>query len=124
MKLFTIDEANALLPKIEADLELIKILYSQVNGLRDSSRAAAAASHFGGGMPGGTAYVNALYTIGRMTSDLQEMGIELKDPSRGLIDFPSMRAGRVVYLCWALVDGVEIRYWHETDGGYAGRQEL
>jgi len=59
-----------------------------------------------------------------MTSELQELGVELKDPSRGLIDFPSLRAERVVYLCWQIGDGDEVGWWHEVDAGYAGRQML
>jgi len=124
MKLFTIDDANALIPRVERDLQLIKDLYAGVDSSRDSSRAASAASHFGGGMSGGTAYVNTLYAIGKMTSELQELGVELKDPSRGLVDFPSLRGERIVHLCWELGEGGGIRYWHETDSGYAGRQEI
>ena len=64
MKLFTKAEANALLPEIIPKLESIRRLYSKVDKLRDASRLAAAASNFGGGMEGGTPYVNALYNIG------------------------------------------------------------
>ncbi|MEJ7623234.1 MAG: DUF2203 domain-containing protein [Pyrinomonadaceae bacterium] len=124
MRLFTLEDANALIPRVGRDLRLIKTLYAKVDAGRDASRAAAAASHFGGGMAGGTAYVTALYEIGKMTSELQELGIDVKDPSRGLIDFPSMRGDRIVFLCWELGDGDEIRYWHETADGFAGRREL
>lgn len=124
MKLFTLDEANETLACVEPNLLLIQKLYGQVEQMRDASRAAAAASHFGGGMAGGTGYVNSLYLIGKMTSELQKLGVELKDPSRGLIDFPSLRAERVVYLCWQIGDGDEVGWWHETDAGYTGRQEL
>ena len=92
--------------------------------MRDEARAAAGASDFGGGMTGGTAYVNTLYKIGKLTTDLHELGIELKDYTRGLIDFPSLRSDRVVYLCWQIGDGDEIGWWHETDAGFAGRQPL
>ncbi|MBK8464988.1 MAG: DUF2203 domain-containing protein [Chloracidobacterium sp.] len=124
MKLFTPAEANAILPSIIPKLELIRSLYARVEGLRDAARAAASASDFGGGMEGGTTYVNTLYKIGKLTTDLYELGIEIKDPSRGLIDFPSMRGDRVVLLCWQLGEDEEIGWWHETDGGFAGRQPL
>lgn len=124
MKLFTIDEANQLLPLIVPKLESIQRLYARIDNLRDDARAAAGASDFGGGMEGGTAYVNALYKIGKLTTDLHERGIELKDYTRGLIDFPSLRSDRVVYLCWQIGDGDEIVWWHETDAGFAGRQPL
>jgi hypothetical protein len=49
--------------------------------------------------------------------------IVLRDLDRGLVDFPAIRDGREVYLCWVLGEP-DIGYWHELDGGYAGRQEL
>ena len=87
MKLFTVEEANRLLPRLRMKLEMIKRLYEKVGGLRDSARAAAAASDFGGGMEGGSGYVRALYDIGKLTTEISETGVQLKDYSRGLIDF-------------------------------------
>ena len=54
---------------------------------------------------------------------VQEFGVELKDPALGLIDFPSVREDKIVYLCWRLGE-TEIGYWHDTDTGYASRQPL
>jgi hypothetical protein len=124
MKLFTVSEANELLPLIEPKLLLIRQLYEKINELRDDARSAAESSKFGGGMKGGTVYVNNLYQVGKLTTELFELGVELKDHTRGLIDFPAMKSGRVVYLCWQFGDGDEIKWWHELDAGFAGRQEL
>jgi len=124
MKLFTISEANAILPSIIPKLESIRSLYTNVEALRDAARAAASASNFGGGMEGGTTYVNTLYKIGKLTTELYDLGIEIKDHTRGLIDFPSMRGDRVVLLCWQLGEDEEILWWHETDAGFTGRQPL
>jgi len=124
MKLFTLDEANALLPDIIPKLESIQSLYARIEGLRDEARLAAGSSVFGGGMEGGTGYVNTLYKVGMLTTELHELGIELKDYTRGLIDFPSMRGERIILLCWQLGEGDEIGWWHETDAGFAGRQPL
>ncbi|MBX3288173.1 MAG: DUF2203 domain-containing protein [Acidobacteria bacterium] len=124
MKLFTVDEANKLLPRIRMKLEMIRRLYEKVGSLRDSARAAASASDFGGGMAGGTGYVKALYEIGKLTTEISDDGVHLKDYARGLIDFPSMRDGRVVLLCWQLGEPDRIEWWHETDAGFAGRRPL
>ncbi len=124
MKLFTVAEANELLPTIIPKLEFVQRLYVRIEEMREASRAAAAASDFGGGMAGGTGYVNTLYQIGKLTTELHELGIELKDHTRGLIDFPSMRGDRVVLLCWRLGEGENIEWWHETDAGFAGRRPL
>ncbi|MEP6946362.1 MAG: DUF2203 domain-containing protein [Acidobacteriota bacterium] len=124
MTLFTLDEANAALPRIIPKLQRIRELYARISVMRDDARAAAAASQFGGGMEGGTGYVNSLYQVGKLTTDLHQMGIELKDYERGLIDFPCIRNDRVISLCWQIGDGEEIEWWHETDAGFAGRQRL
>lgn len=124
MKTFTLSEANAILLDIEPKLRTIQRDYAYVAELRGSAQAAAVASQFGGGMEGGTSYVNTLYEIGKLTTEITDLGVEIKDYSRGLIDFPSLRAGRVVFLCWELSDGGPIEWWHETDAGFAGRQPL
>lgn len=124
MKLFTLDEANELLPGIREKLENIRRLYERLAMYREPARAAAAASDRGGGMEGGAVYVQALYKIGKLTTDLHELGVQLKDYSRGLIDFPSMRDGKIVLLCWQLGDGDTVEWWHEIEAGFAGRKPL
>ena len=54
--------------------------------------------------------------------ELGQVGCVFKGP-QGLIDFYSMRDGRPVFLCWRYGED-RIRYWHELDGGFAGRLEL
>jgi hypothetical protein len=56
-------------------------------------------------------------------AQLAEWGIELKDLSTGLIDFPALRDGRTVYLCWRLGE-MKVGFWHELDTGFAGRLPL
>jgi hypothetical protein len=54
---------------------------------------------------------------------VQDMGIQVKDLTIGLVDFAALRGGREVYLCWQY--GEEgIQYWHELDAGFAGRQPI
>ena len=55
--------------------------------------------------------------------ELQELGVEFKVPVLGLIDFPAMRDGREVCLCWKLGEPI-IAHWHTRDAGYSGRQPL
>ena len=124
MKIFTVDEANELLPSVRRKLERIQKLYKRIAELRESANAAAVASEFGGGMESGPVYVRALYEVGKLTTELHELGVQLKDYSRGLIDFPSMRDGRVVLLCWQIGEGDEIEWWHEVEAGFAGRRPL
>ena len=57
------------------------------------------------------------------TQAILAKGILLRDPHRGLVDFPALREGREIYLCWLLGEE-EIQTWHEVDAGFAGRQPL
>ena len=125
MKLFTLDEANKLLPVVRPKLEKIKARYAAIAEMRESAKAAAMSAQFGGGgMEGGTNYVKSLYEIGKLTTEFHELGIQLKDYTRGLIDFPTMRGGNIVLLCWQLGEGDEIKWWHDTEAGFAGRQPI
>ena len=54
---------------------------------------------------------------------LREREIVLRDLDRGLIDFPSLRGEREVYLCWEEGEP-EIGYWHDPGAGFAGRRRL
>lgn len=124
MKLFTIDTANEMLPEIRTKLERIRGLYAKIGTFRDSALAAATASEFGGGMEGGSNYVRSLYEVGKITTEINDAGVQLKDYTRGLIDFPCKRDGRIVLLCWQLGEPDGIEWWHEIDAGFAGRQRL
>ncbi|HLA96042.1 MAG TPA: DUF2203 domain-containing protein [Pyrinomonadaceae bacterium] len=124
MKLFTIDEANELLPGLRKKLLRLQKLYAGIGELRESAKAAASVSNFGGGMEGGSGYVRSLYEVGKITTEIHNAGVQLKDYDRGLIDFPCMRDDRVVLLCWQLDDGDEIEWWHDIDTGFGGRERL
>lgn len=124
MKHFTIDEANELLPTVRELLYRIKMLYGYASQFKQEAKIAASVSQFGGGMPGGSKYVNSLSEIGKLTMQLDDLGVQLKDYERGLIDFPFKRNGRTALLCWQFDDGDEIRWWHEIEAGFAGRQPL
>lgn len=124
MKLFTVQEANKLLVSIRPKLEEISRRYAETQKWRESAKLAAKAAVLNGGMEGGTNYVKALYEIGKLTTELSELGVQLKDYSRGLIDFPCERDGEIVLLCWQLGEGNEIAWWHEIEAGFAGRKSL
>ncbi|HEX7121015.1 MAG TPA: DUF2203 domain-containing protein [Gemmatimonadaceae bacterium] len=55
--------------------------------------------------------------------ELRELGVEFKGFDLGLVDFPSERDGRLVYLCWKLGEDA-VAWWHELEDGYRGRQPL
>ena len=125
MKLFTIDEANALLPSVRESLQKIQRARRRLGAFRkESKRAAENAELGGGGMEGGAIYAIALTNFTSEIGELEAMGVQLKDFDRGLVDFPSLRDGKVVLLCWQLGEGEEVEWWHDMDAGFAGRTPL
>ncbi len=125
MRLFTVDEANELLPKIIPKLKEIKTRYAQNALLNESVKAAATAAALGGGgLKSGSVYVQSLYEIGKLTTEINNLGVQLKDYTRGLIDFPTMRDGHLVLLCWQIGEEEKIQWWHEVEAGFAGRKWL
>ena len=56
-----------------------------------------------------------------LIDELREVGVDLKDFQKGLVDFPALYEDREVQLCWKKGED-QIEYWHEADAGYAGRQ--
>ena len=61
--------------------------------------------------------------VAERIQELAALGVLLKDLAMGLVDFPTQRAGREVYLCWRLGEPT-IAWWHEIEAGLAGRQPL
>src|SRR5690242_21113195 len=103
MKLFTIQEANALLPSIKTIVGKIQRAHRRVAQYRDEAKEAAeAAEKGGGGISSGLAYALALTELTSAITELETLGVQLKDFERGLVDFPSLREGRVVLLCWQM----------------------
>ena len=125
MKLFSVEEANALLPVVRRIAEAIRRAHARLMASQEAARQAAENASLGGGaMIGGERYVAALLALAERTGELEAHGVQLKDYERGLVDFPSLREGRVVLLCWQLGEPETIEWWHETEAGFAGRQPL
>ena len=125
MKIFTLQEANALLPNVRTIVTKIQRAHRKVARFRDEAKKAAeAAEQGGGGIADGVAYAAVLTELTMQLSELEALGVQLKDFERGLVDFPSLREGRVVLLCWQLGEGDELEWWHDVDAGFAGRTPL
>jgi hypothetical protein len=125
MKLFTLSEANAMLPTVRRIAGAISRAHREIISLQEAARAAAEKAVLGGGfMADGPQYVTDLLSLAERTSELEALGVQLKDYERGLLDFPSMREGRVVLLCWQLGEGDRIEWWHDLETGFAGRQPI
>jgi len=129
---FTLEEANQRLPLVRAIVQDIVNLYRDVSERRD--RLATMRTRHGEAASGESLYSEENAQIeDELRSDeerlrnyieeLQELGVEFKDPVKGLVDFPSRVDGRIVHLCW-MHGEPEIRFWHELEEGFAGRQPV
>src|SRR5262245_57723330 len=101
MRLFTLEEANALLPQIRQlflQIDKSRATFRQLEP--EVKRASERANAGDGGTVYGVQYADALNRFMSSVHEILSRGIEIKDFDRGLCDFPSEREGRVVYLCW------------------------
>ena len=119
---YTLDEANAALGSVQ---EAIASLREARQGLSDEEAREALAEagpQNGGGDPG-RVVSEAFMQLRAALAQLQDAEVVLRDLDRGLVDFPALRDGREVYLCW-LEGEEEIGYWHDLEAGFAGREPL
>jgi len=125
MKLFTVEEANSLLPSVRPIVQSIQHMHRRVTSYKSIAKhAAEGAETGGGGTPQGERYARLLVELSLGAAKLEGLGVQLKDYANGLIDFPSMREGRMVLLCWKADEGDQVEWWHDVEAGFAGRQPL
>jgi len=125
MKIFTLEEANSLLPTVRGTLLKIQRAHKRLAVYRaEAKKASEGAERGGGGLVDGPFYAELLMKLTELMNNLESLGVELKDLERGLVDFPSLREGRVVLLCWQVGEGDEVEWWHDVDAGFAGRTPL
>lgn len=126
---YTLSEANGMLPQLSQLLELMQAERRQLDLLQGRSKVVAKKTRGNGNHNPGedVALAQAISQVEEALEaaikQLQNWGIELKDLQTGLVDFPALREGREVYLCWKLGEA-EIAFWHEIDTGFAGRQPV
>ena len=130
MRLYTEAEARALLPSLIPVVEELRDAYVKLRAIQAAIAADMRGARADGGLtadPWAEGGANELEAEGRRLriagAKIEQLGIEVKDPERGLIDFYSEREGTVVYLCYLLGEP-DLAFWHSLEGGFAGRQPL
>lgn len=119
---YSVEQANQLLPVLTPVLNSVVRELGTATDARALSQVRAAASHNGGGAAA-SAMLRAGRRLERELEFLREHGILLRDPEVGLVDFPSQREGRLIYLCWRLGEP-EVQFWHARDEGFVDGQPL
>ena len=102
---FTPKQANEFLPEVKATAQRIISIKKEADGLKEEEMT------------------DAMERLEKEIQKLEELGCVLKDMSIGLIDFPAVRLGTRVWLCWKL-DEANVSFWHELHEGFAGRKSV
>lgn len=130
MRHFTPEEANAALVEVRPLVaRLVALREEHVAALDRQEELEGRIRGNGGGIPPATLaeaaaeVENVARELAKVVDEIAAHGAQVKDPDEGLIDFPALRRGETVLLCWKLGED-EIRYWHRVEDGFAGRQEL
>jgi hypothetical protein len=129
-RLFTIEQANAMLPLVRAICNDLSNLARDVMERRHRLALLTAGRELKAGDPYSDelAHMEAeleadASRLQGYVDELRELGVEPKGALEGLVDFPCELDGRVVYLCWKLGEP-EVLFWHDLEAGFTGRQPL
>ena len=130
-KYFNRSEAQELLPVITRELEQVRRGKQTIDQLeQELAQAAARIMMLGGSIPNHEELTKKRAEGLRLAAQLkqaieriQAIGCVVKDLDEGLVDFPTLRDGQEVYLCWKLGEE-HIAYWHGLEEGFAGRKPL
>jgi hypothetical protein len=131
LRTYTVDEANNELPRVRRIVGQIAELSALLPELEDqariaeyeSKRPAAGAEDRDRHQRARDAVSAAELELLKAVASLNGMGISLKGPLEGLIDFPSLRDGEFIELCWKLGEE-RVEHWHKVGEGFAGRKNI
>ena len=119
-RLFTVEEANALLPAVRTLTETIR---ENILQLRSQSQAIARHEHLD---PESTDFMDRLQqntAIAQLVAAIKSYGCICKGVEQGLVDFPCLLGAEVVFLCWQLGEPT-VSHWHRIEDGFPGRRPL
>lgn len=128
---FSAAEVEALIPRLTRIMEGVMAAHTDAGAARDRLQAEQQRiAMAGGGVLDQRAWRADKERVERLTAEVQrgldqilKLGGVPKDLGLGLVDFPHLRHGEEVNLCWKFGER-EIRHWHGVDEGYAGRKPL
>ena len=123
-KLFTVAEANSALVLVRRIVSDIVRQYRELLALRDERHELALTAGNAERLEQIDQQIEqSMDVLNNEQAELLEIGCVLKDWAGGLVDFPALRQGKKVWLCWRLGEPA-VAYWHELDAGFAGRKPL
>lgn len=121
-KHYTLIEARGLLPQIRKWIQELQELQRSLTELTQQITVLLGPGEDLGGECVNN-WVKTCCKSQQLLREFRSREIEIKDIDRGLVDFPALRGGHEIFLCWEQ-DEEDIEFWHELDAGYAGRERL
>ncbi|HLC03708.1 MAG TPA: DUF2203 domain-containing protein [Anaerolineales bacterium] len=122
-RLFTPEEANTLLDEIRPIVAEMLSTRQEILTLRPSLEGMLEKMIGNGGSRQAGELLEAFERLRAAVANIQAKGVVVKDIESGLVDFPSLREGRTVFLCWQY-DEPGVTFWHDLDTGFAGRKPI
>ena len=119
---WSLEEANTALGEIGPRVDRLRELLVRLEHADAADAFAEIHTIPGGGWPGRDVASASLH-LALGIALLEDAGVVVRDLERGLIDFPALRDGEEVYLCW-LRDEPAVTHWHSPEAGFAGRRPL
>jgi hypothetical protein len=119
---FTVEEANAALDWIRPRLDELRTARDRL-GQREAHEAMTEAATTNGGGEHGRTIGEGFLEVRRLLERFTDAGLVLRDLDRGLVDFPAIRDGTEIYLCWEEGEDA-VEHWHDLESGFTGRQPL
>lgn len=120
-KYYTLKEANETVNIVRPMLKEMMNIGEKIRARQPELWALVQKSAGNGGNPELSKLLVEFDHLDALLHQIQDMGIEVKDLTIGLIDFVGLKDGREIYLCWKYGEG-EIQFWHEIEAGFSGRQ--
>ena len=120
---FTLPEANEVLNSIRPLMDAIQEIRQATLKKQPEAWPAIEKSAGNGGNRALSNMVQDFEKLDALVHQIQDLGVLIKDINLGLLDFPALKDGREVYLCWQYGED-EIAFWHEVEAGFAGRQPI
>jgi hypothetical protein len=122
-RLFTPEEANAALPELRPLLKQALAARQDILRLKPELEPTLEKALGNGHSMESPELLEAFDRVKTALKEIQARGVLVKDVNSGLLDFPSLREGRIVFLCWRY-DEPSVSFWHDLNAGFAGRQPI
>ena len=122
--LFTVDQANTILPKVKKKFDEILCCKNNVMDIQEELQNLSDSNcSFEKFIKKKQELNHIITSLYKMIQELEDMGVMVKSVDEGLLDFPSIRDDKEIWLCWKSGEN-KVKFWHGKDEGFMGRKPI